>query len=432
MRVSIREKRVRFRQKFLLLFLVGASVSYWGCSKPGGGAAASGPPSGKKGGGDAPVTLAKAVLKDVPKEVQVIGNVEALSVITVKAQLPGEITKVSFSEGDYVKKGDLLFTIDRRPTEGMLRQAEANLMKDIAVLGQAEANLAREMAQEKYVRSQADRFANLFKEGLASKDQVELYRTNADVIASAINADKASIASANASIESSKSSVNNAKTQLSYTEIRSPIDGRTGNITIKQGNVVSLQTPELVTINQVQPIYVTFSVPEAVLADVKKYMQQGKLQVVATPQEEVGEPHTGVLTFVDNNVDSGTGTIKLKATFPNSDHKMWPGQFVRVTLRLATIRNSVVVPNQAVQTGQDGLYVYVISEDRTAEMRKVTSGARIDQELVILSGLKAGETVVTDGHLRVAPGGRVSERTKGGGKGGKQKSPEEKGKESTQ
>ena len=429
MRVSIREKRARFRQKYLLLFLVGASVSYWGCSKPGSGAAASGPPSGKKGGGDAPVTLAKAVLKDVPMEVQVIGNVEALSVITVRAQLGGEITKVSFNEGDYVNKDDLLFTIDRRPTEGMLRQAEANLMKDMAVLGQAEANLARELAQEKYVRSQADRFANLFKEGLASKDQAELYKTNADVIASAINADKASIASANASIESSKSAVNNAKTQLSYTEIRSPINGRTGNITVKQGNVVSLQTPELVTINQVQPIYGTFSVPEAVLADVKKYMQQGKLQVVATPQEEQGEPHTGVLTFVDNNVDSGTGTIKLKATFPNTDRKMWPGQFVRVTLRLATIRNSVIVPNQAVQTGQDGLYVYVISEDRTAEMRKVTTGARIDQELVILSGLKAGETVVTDGHLRVAPGGRVSERTKGGGKGGKQKAPEEKGKE---
>ena len=362
-------------------------------------------------------------------EVQVIGNVEALSVITVRAQLGGEITKVSFNEGDYVNKDDLLFTIDRRPTEGMLRQAEANLMKDMAVLGQAEANLARELAQEKYVRSQADRFANLFKEGLASKDQAELYKTNADVIASAINADKASIASANASIESSKSAVNNAKTQLSYTEIRSPINGRTGNITVKQGNVVSLQTPELVTINQVQPIYGTFSVPEAVLADVKKYMQQGKLQVVATPQEEEGEPHTGVLTFVDNNVDSGTGTIKLKATFPNTDRRMWPGQFVRVTLRLATIRNSVIVPNQAVQTGQDGLYVYVISEDRTAEMRKVTTGARIDQELVILSGLKAGETVVTDGHLRVAPGGRVSERTKGGGKGGKQKAPEEKGKE---
>ncbi len=427
MRVLLQEKRARFHQKFVLLFLIGASASYWGCQKPAGGAAASGPPGGgKKGGGDAPVTLTKAVLKDVPMEVQVIGNVEAHSVITVKAQLPGEITKVSFSEGDYVKKGDLLFTLDRRPTEGMLRQAEANLLKDMAVLGQAEANLARETAQEKYVRSQADRFANLFKEGLASKDQVELYRTNADVIASAINADKAAIASANASIESSRSSVNNAKTQLSYTEIRSPIDGRTGNISVKQGNVVSLQTPELVTINQVQPIYVTFSVPEAVLADVKKYMAQGKLQVVATPQDDGAAPHTGTLTFVDNNVDSGTGTIKLKATFANDDRRMWPGQFVRVTLRLATIRNSVVVPNQAVQTGQEGLYVYVISEDRKAEMRTVTTGARIDQDLVILSGLQAGETVVTDGHLRVAPGGRVSER----GKGGKKKS-EEKGKEGT-
>ena len=427
MRVSLPEKRSRFRQKFLLLFVVGASIRYWGCQKAGSGTAANGPPGGKKGGGDAPVTLAKAVLKDVPMEVQVIGNVEALSVITVKAQLPGEITKVSFSEGEYVKKGDLLFTIDRRPTEGMLRQAEANLLKDMAMLGQAEANLAREIAQEKYVRGQADRFANLYKEGLASKDQSELYKTNAEVIASAINADKAAIASANASIESSRSSVNNAKTQVSYTEIRSPIDGRTGNISVKHGNVVSLQTPELVTINQVQPIYVTFSVPESTLPNVKKYMAQGQLRVIATPQDDGGEPHTGVLTFVDNNVDSGTGTIKLKATFVNADRKMWPGQFVRVNLRLATMRNSVVVPNQAVQTGQEGLYVYVITDDRIAHLRKVTTGARVDQDLVITSGLEAGETVVTDGHLRVAPDKPVMERKSG--KGGKQKGSEEKGKE---
>ncbi len=417
---------LQFREKYFLLFLIGASASYWGCAKPAG--SATGPGSGKKGGGDAPVTLTKVSLKDVPLEVQVIGNVEALSTITVKAQVGGELTKVSFNEGDYVKRGDKLFSIDRRPTEGMLKQAEANLLKDVAMQGQAEANLARELAQEKYVRSQADRYANLFKEGLASKDQAELFRTNADVIGSSISADRAAIASAQASVEAGKATVQNAKTQLNYTEIYSPIDGRTGNVTVKQGNVISATTPELVTINQVQPIYVTFSVPEDTLGDVKRYMAQGKLQVVAAPQDDTATPQTGVLTFVDNSVDPTTGTIKLKGTFTNADRKLWPGQFVRVTLRLTTMRNSLVVPNQAVQTGQEGLYVYVVKADRSAEMRPVKTGARVGENLVILSGLEAGETVVLDGQLRIAPGMKVQERTKGGKKKG---GGEEKGKEVT-
>ena len=422
---------LRFRQKCCGLFLIGASISYWGCGKTTG-AGAAGPTApgagGKKGGGDAPVTLTKVMLKDVPMEVQVIGNVEALAVVTVKAQVGGELIKVHFNEGDYVRKGDLLFTIDRRPLEGALRQAEANLLKDLAMQGQAEANLAREKAQEKYVRSQADRYGNLFKEGLASKDQAELFRTNADVIASAINADQAAIESAKASVEAGRAMVQNAKTQLNYTEIRSSVDGRTGHVTVKQGNVISAATPELVTINQVQPIYVTFSIPESALGDVKKYMAQGKLQVVAVPQEDGGTPHTGVLTFVDNSVDPTTGTIKLKATFPNTDRKLWPGQFVRVTLRLTTMMNSKVVPNQAVQTGQEGLYVYVVKEDSKAEMRPVLTGARIDQDLVILKGLEVGETVVVDGHLRIAPGMRVQDR----GKGKRKSGGDEKGKEGAQ
>lgn len=416
---------LQFREKYFLLFLIGASASYWGCAKPAG--SATGPGSGKKGGGDAPVTLTKVSLKDVPLEVQVIGNVEALTTITVKAQVGGELTKTHFNEGDYVRKGDKLFSIDRRPTEGMLKQAEANLLKDVAMQGQAEANLARELAQEKYVRSQADRYANLFKEGLASKDQAELFRTNADVIGSSINADRAAIASAQASVEAGKATVQNAKTQLNYTDIISPIDGRTGNVTVKQGNVISAATPELVTINQVQPIYVTFSIPEDTLGDVKRYMAQGRLQVVAAPQDETATPQTGVLTFVDNSVDPTTGTIKLKGTFTNADRKLWPGQFVRVTLRLTTMRNSLVVPNQAVQTGQEGLYVYVVKADRSAEMRPVKTGARVGENLVILSGLEVGETVVLDGQLRIAPGMKVQERTKGG----KKKGGEEKGKEVT-
>ena len=409
----------QFREKLLLLFVVGASLTYIGCGKTGD--APAGAPAGKggkKGGGDAPVSTIKVSKKDVPVEVQVIGNVEALATISVKAQVGGELIKVHFNEGDFVKKGDLLFTIDKRPLEGALRSSEANLARDIAMQGQAEANLTREIAQEKYVRSQSDRYNNLFKEGLASKDQVELFRTNADVIGAAIAADRASVESAKASVLAGRSAVNNAQTQLTYTEIRSPINGRTGNLTMKQGNVISPTTPELITINQVEPIYVTFGVPESYINDVKRYMAAGKLQVVATPQDETASPQTGTLTFIDNTVDPTTGTIKLKGTFPNTNRKLWPGQFVRVNLRLSTMKGALVLPNQAVQTGQDGLYVYVVQADRKVEMRTVTTGARIDQELVILTGLEEGETVVTDGHLRLAPGMTIQDR-KGGKKGGK-------------
>ena len=411
--------RFQFREKLLLCFVVGASLSYLGCSKtsdPAAGAPAG--KGGKKGGGDAPVSVIKVSKKDVPVEVQVIGNVEALATISVKALVGGELVKVHFNEGNFVKKGELLFTIDRRPLEGALRSAEANLAKDIAMQGQAEANLTREIAQEKYVRSQSERFNNLYKEGLASKDQVELSRTNADVIGSAIAADKAAVESAKASVTAGRSAVNNAQTQLTYTEIRSPIDGRTGNLTMKQGNVISPATPELVTINQVEPIYVTFGVPESYINDVKRYMTAGKLQVVVTPQDETNAPQKGVLTFIDNAVDPSTGTIKLKATFPNTNRKLWPGQFVRVNLRLSTLKDALVLPNQAVQTGQEGLYVYVVQADRKVEMRMVTTGARVDQELVILTGVEEGETVVTDGHLRLAPGMTIQDRKKGG-KGGK-------------
>jgi multidrug efflux system membrane fusion protein len=197
---------------------------------------------------------------------------------------------------------------------------------------------------------------------------------------------------------------------LSYTAIHSPIDGRTGNLTVKQGNLVAANVMELVTIAEVQPIYVTFSVPEAQLTGIKKYMAQGKLSVNATPQDDNTQREVGVLTFVDNTVDSTTGTIKLKGTFPNSDHKLWPGEFVRVTLRLTTQADAVVVPNQAVQTGQDGPYVYVVKDDKTVEMRPVVTSTRVDQDLVIDKGLRPGETIVTEGQLRLAPGSKVQFR----------------------
>jgi multidrug efflux system membrane fusion protein len=210
--------------------------------------------------------------------------------------------------------------------------------------------------------------------------------------------------------------------QLEYTDIKSPIDGRTGNVTVKQGNVVTANNMELCTITQVEPIYVTFAVPESQLSAIKKYMAEGKLPVRARPQDDVSATEeTGTLTFVDNTVDVTTGTIKLKGTFPNGDHKLWPGQFVRVILRLTTQRNAVTVPTEAVLTGQTGPYVYVLKQDRTVDSRTVVTGARVGPDMVIESGLQAGETVVTEGQLRLAPGSKVTIRDasgRGGGAGG--------------
>jgi multidrug efflux system membrane fusion protein len=374
-----------------------------GCTSKGSTAA-------KKGEGGVPVTVATVAQKDVPIQLEVIGNVEAYSTITVKAQVGGQLTQVHFREGDYVKAGDLLFTIDPRPLEAMLNEAEANLAKDEAALGQAEANLVRDIAQQKYAQSQADRYARLLQAGIVSKDQFEQMRSNADALAAGLKADEAAVRSARASVGATKATLENARVQRGYTTIRSAIDGRTGNIAVKQGNIVSANTSDLTTINQVEPIYVTFSVPESQLPPIKRYMAEGKLPVLATPQADASVEERGILTFVDNSVDATTGMIRLKGTFANKDHKLWPGVFVRVTLRLTTEPNALVVPNQAVQTGQEGPFVFVVKADRTVESRPVVTGARVDQDLVITSGLAPGETVVTEGQLRLAPGIRVQVR----------------------
>ena len=331
-----------------------------------------------------------------------------------------------------MKKDDLLFSIDPRPFQGQLNQAEANLSqvtanlaRDTAALGQAQANLARDTANHKYALTQAERMQKLFEQGVVSKEQTDQTRASADAQAQTMAADQAAIESARAQIgatkaavQSAQSSVENAKVQLGYTSIKSPIDGRTGNLSVKQGNLVAANTVELVTIAQVHPIYVTFSVPESQLGDIKRYMALGRLPVTARSQDEAGTAQTGVLTFIDNSVDASTGTIKLKGTFQNADNTLWPGEFVRVTLQLTTQRNALVVPNQAVQTGQDGQFVYVVKQDRTVEMRPVVTGTRIEQDLVVDRGLQAGETIVTEGQLRLAPGSRVQYGGRGGRPGG--------------
>ena len=363
--------------------------------------------AGKKGDQAVPVNIATASQRTVPVEIEIIGNVEAYSTIGIKAQVGGELVTVHFQEGDTVKKGDLLFSIDRRPFDAMVSQAQANLARDIAQLSQAKANLARDMAALKYSQAQATRYQNLFKQGIISQDQSEQFTSDADAKAQAVQADQAAIQSAQAAIEADKATVSTSQIQLSYTTIRSPIDGRTGNLMVKQGNVVKANDIDLVTINQLSPIYATFSVPEAQLTDIKRYMAQGKVRVMATAEKDNTKFEQGTLTFVDNAVDMTTGTIKLKGTFANEDRKLWPGQFVRVVVRLTERPDAVVIPTQAVQTGQDGVYVYVVRADNTVESRVVTVGARVDQDVVIEKGLARGERVITEGTLRLVPGSRI-------------------------
>jgi multidrug efflux system membrane fusion protein len=402
----------------IVLLLLGVLA---GCSGTGSNSGAPGGGKGGKkgGGGDVPVTVAVAATKDVPVEVQVIGHVEAYATISVKAQVTGELMNAHFQEGDYVKKNDLLFNIDPRPLQAALNQAIANVAHDQATLGQAQANLARDTAQAQYADASASRYAQLFQEKVVSRDQTEQFRTTAAAANQAVEADKAAIESAKAAIGASQAAVDNAKVQLSYTEIRSPIDGRLGSFTVKPGNVVMANSMELCTINQIEPTYVTFGVPESQLSAIKEYMAMGKLPVRAQPQDNAAAPaETGTLTFVDNSVDMTTGTITLKGTFPNGDRRLWPGQYVRVTLRLTTQPNATTVPNEAVMTGQNGSYVYVVKPDRSVDTRNVVAGARVGQDMVITSGLQPGETVVTEGQLRLAPGSRVVIRPASGGGGG--------------
>jgi len=326
-----------------------------------------------------PVTVATAIRKSVPVEVRVIGNVEAYSTVSVKAQLAGTVEQVLFKEGQDVKKGDLLFTLDPRPYQATLQQLEANL--------------ARDQAQLENAKAQEERYTKLFQAGIVSKEQYDAFRTSADALAAAVRAD-------NAAIEK-------AKIDLDYCSIYSPIDGRTGSLLVDPGNVVKANETNLVVINETHPIYVAFSVPEQHLQDIRKYMKTGPLPVAAILPSEEARPARGVLTFIDNAVDSTTGTVKLKATFQNSDNRLWPGQFVNVVLRLTSQPNALVVPSQAVQTGQSGQYVFVIKPDLTAESRPVVPGSTVGGETVIEKGLQPGETVVTDGQLRLSPGMKV-------------------------
>lgn len=326
-----------------------------------------------------PVNVAKAVKKTVPIQLSAIGTAEAYSTVSIKGQVNAILQQVHFKQGDFVKKGDLLFTLDARPFQ--------------ASLAQAQANLARDKAQADLTIVQAERYKKLYDQGISAKEQYDQMQANAAAQQGSLHADEAAVES--------------AKLQLQYCAIYSPVDGRTGALQVYPGNLVKENdVPVLVVINQIAPLYEDFSVPEQYLGVIKKYMAGGRLQIEATPYGDTAA-EVGYLTFVDNTVDNTTGTIKLKGTFANTDHRLWPGQFSTVSLRLSEEENAIVVPTQAVQTGQSGDFVFVIKPDQTAESRPVKVARTLGTESVIAKGIEPGETVVTDGQLRLIPGIKV-------------------------
>ena len=348
------KSRRSFRLKSLFILAMVAGMA--GCSRSGD--AAERKAAGKKGGGDVPVTVVAAVEREVPMDVDVIGNVEASSSVSIKPQVNGELVKVLFQEGEFVTAGQSLFEIDRRALEAQLALATANMARSEAQSRQARATLQKDLAQAKYLQDTANRIAQLSKEGVFSKEQAEQSQAAGQAQLELTSADRAAIESTQADILANRATIDNIKVQLGFTTIRAPISGRTGTLSIKQGNVVNANQTELVTILQVQPLLVSFGIPEAQLRQVANRFGKEKIEVFATLQDG-SEPHTGRLIFYENSVDPGTGTLKLRASFPNTDRKMWPGQFVRVRMRLGSIPNAIVLPNQAVQTGQEGQFVYV-------------------------------------------------------------------------
>lgn len=335
-----------------------------------------------------PVAVATVAQKSMPRQLRIIGTVEPSSTVAVRAQITGELTSVSFKEGDDVREGQTLFTLDRRPLE--------------AALAQAKANLERDMAQAANAAAQAGRVQQLADRGIATKEQVQTSSTN--------------VAALDASVAADRAAVENATVQLQYATITAPIAGRTGALIVHEGNLVRANdTTPLVVINRVAPVNVSFAIPEADLPAFKRYLAQGSLTVEANPPDDIDPPSSGTISFVDNSVDQTTGTIRIKGTFPNQGYRLWPGQFVNVVVTLTTDRDALVVPNAAVQTSPDGKYVYVVKPDQTVALTPVTVVRASASETILKDGVKAGDTVITDGQLRLVNGSRIAVRAAAGG-----------------
>ena len=328
-----------------------------------------------------PVQTGRALLQTLPITESAIGTVQTLRMVVVKSQVDGVIAQIHFREGDEVQAGDLLITLDRRPFENNLRSARADL--------------ATARAQAEHAQAEAVRYQQLDQQQAISKEQLSQLLTDMETTKAQVQVKEAAVA--------------NAELQLSYTEICAPIAGRTGQLNLHEGALVKANDAgfTLVTINQLAPIAVAYAVPEASLASLRSALAAGVVPVTASPHDGVGRPAEGRLDFIDNSVDPTTGTVLLKAVFANTDRALWPGQFVDVTMRLGEERNAVLVPAAAVQSGQRGSQVFVVKPDRTVELRQVETGPTANGLTAIRSGVRAGETVVTDGQLRLVPGARV-------------------------
>ena len=330
-----------------------------------------------------PVAVATVVQKPMPIEIRVIGSAEPYASVAIRSQTTGQLIAVNFREGDEVTRGQVLFELDKRPLEAALQQAQANLERD--------------MAQAANAAVQSKRLQDLVERGIAPREQADTSRT--------------AVAALNATVAADRAAVENAQVQLQYATITAPISGRTGALMVDEGNLVRANdTTPLVVINQVSPVLVAFSIPESRLPELNRYMGRGSLQMTATPPND-NASSIGRITFVDNAVDQNTGTIRIKGTFPNTDRRLWPGQFVNVVVTLTTDPDALVVPSVAVQDGQQGPYVFAVKNDQTVEMRPVKVARTRGAETVVADGLQVGETVVTDGHLRLVPGTRISMKT---------------------
>jgi multidrug efflux system membrane fusion protein len=329
------------------------------------------------------VSATPVLQKEMPIAVDLIGSVEAVASVAVHAQMTGELTSVNFREGDEVTKGQELFTLDRRPLDAALRQVQANLNRDVAQLENA--------------RVQLDRVQGLAERGIATREQLDTGRTSVAALEATVAADRAAI--------------ENAEVQIAYATIVAPIGGRVGKLLVSVGNLVRANdTAPLVVINQLSPIYVTFAVPEGQLPELNRYRAQGPIAVEARPPTDSTPAGKGSLAFLDNAVDSSTGTIAARATFANGDHRLLPGQFVNVRVTLDSNPHAIVVPAAAVQESQQGKFVYVVSADRTVDRRLVRVARTVGAEMIVSDGVRPGELVVTDGQTRIAPGMRVTVR----------------------
>ncbi len=340
---------------------------------------------GKKAGAPpppVPVRVGDVQRLSVPLDVSAIGHVEAYSTVSVKPRVGGEVTRVGFREGDDVKAGDLLFVIDPRPFEAALAEAKANLARDRARLTEAAQTLKR--------------YEELIKKEYITQEQLDQARANSEALKATTEADEAAIET--------------ARLNLDFCRITAPVAGRTGGLLVHPGNIVKANDDKpLVVINQVEPVYVSFAIPEEDFGEVKQRSAAARLRVAATPQG--GKAETGDLTFLDNTVDATTGTIMLKGSFPNHDRALWPGQYVKVALTVKVDEDATVAPIDAIQTGQSGTYVYLVKPDQTVEVRSVSVRRNWRSLALIGSGLQPGDRVVTDGQLRLSPGARITEKT---------------------